>query len=296
MADQPSTELASARFDALDAWDDPAVLDALWEGQLAAVASVRLALPALAAAAAEAAPLLQAGGRLVYAGAGTSGRIAVQDGAELAPTFDWPADRLVLMMAGGEAALVHSVENAEDRADLAVALVERENIGKLDVVIGLAASGTTPWTLACLTAARGRGALTIGVANNPDTSVLEAAAHRILLPTPPEPVAGSTRMGAGTAQKVVLNLFSTLLMIRLGRVYRGRMVDMQARNEKLRRRAERMVRELTGASPELVHAALEQAGGHVKTAVLVVSGHSPEQARVLLERHRGRLRDALGRN
>lgn len=293
MADQPATEHASARFDALDAWDDAAILDTLWEGQLAAVASVRAALPALTAAAAEAAPRLQAGGRLVYAGAGTSGRIAVQDGAELAPTFDWPADRLVLLMAGGEAALLHSVENAEDRADLAAALVERETIGELDVVIGLAASGTTPWTLACLTASRERGALTIGIANNPDTSVLAAAAHPILLATPPEPVAGSTRMGAGTAQKVVLNLFSTLLMVRLGRVYRGRMVDMRARNAKLHRRAERMVQELTGAAPETVRSALAEAGGHVKTAVLVVGGETPEQARVKLERHGGRLRDAL---
>jgi N-acetylmuramic acid 6-phosphate etherase len=289
----PATEHASARYDALDSWNDATILDALWEAQLSAVASIRAALPALAAAAAAAVPLLRRGGRLAYAGAGTSGRIAVQDGAELGPTFDWPPERLILLMAGGDAALTHAVENAEDRADLAAAAVEAAGIGPDDVVIGLAASGNTPWTLACVMTAAARGALTIGISNNPDTRLLAAAAHKILLPTPPEPVAGSTRLGAGTAQKVVLNLFSTLLMIRLGRVYRGRMVDMQARNAKLRHRAERMVQDLTGAGPDVARAALEQAGGRVKTAVLVASGHSPEQAQELLERHQGSLRDAL---
>jgi N-acetylmuramic acid 6-phosphate etherase len=290
----PPTEFASPRFDALDAWNDVTVLDALWEAQLSAVASIRAALPALGAAAAASVPLLRRGGRLVYAGAGTSGRIAVQDGAELGPTFDWPPERLVLLMAGGDTALTRAVENAEDRADLAAAAIEAAAIGPDDVVIGLAASGNTPWTLACVVTAAARGALTIGIANNPDTRLLAAAAHKILLPTPPEPVAGSTRLGAGTAQKVVLNLFSTLLMVRLGRVYRGRMVDMQARNAKLRHRAERMVQDLTGATPDAARAALESAGGRVKTAVLVASGHSPEQAADLLERHQGSLRDALG--
>jgi len=291
--DLPATEVVDARFDALDAWDDGAILTALWEGQMAAVAAVQPALPALAAAAAAAASRLQGGGRLVYAGAGTSGRIGVQDGAELGPTFDWPAERLVLLIAGGEAALIQAIENAEDRADLAASALDTHQIGPADVMIGLAASGRTPFTIACLEDARRRGALTVAVANSPGARLLEVAEHAVLVETGPEPIAGSTRLKAGTAQKVVLNLFSTLVMIRLGHVYRGQMVDMQARNAKLRHRALRMVHGLTGREPEAVRTALEGAGGRVKLAVLLLEGLDRPAAVALLERHGGQLRGAL---
>jgi N-acetylmuramic acid 6-phosphate etherase len=289
----PATEEASPRTCDLDTWDDATILDALWEGQMAAIAAVRPALPAIAEAAAAAAARLGATGRLVYAGAGTSGRIGVQDGAELPPTFDWPEDRLVLLMAGGEAAFTRAIENAEDRRDLAEAAIAANRVGPEDVAIGLAASGTTPFTIACLQAARARGALTVGIANSPGAPLLAAAEHAILVATGPEAIAGSTRMKAGTAQKTVLNLFSTLLMVRLGRVYRGQMVDMLARNAKLRHRAVRMLIGLTGQDAEHVRRALEAAGGKVKLAVLLLEGLDRASAETLLAQHGGNLRAAL---
>ena len=287
---EPATEAVSVRFADIETWGADAMMQALWEGQLAAVAALQPALPALAAAAAAAAARLQIGGRLAYAGAGTSGRIGVQDGAELPPTFDWPPERLVLLMAGGEAALTRAVENAEDRADLAQADVAQAGLGPADVLVALAASGATPYTLACVEAARAAGALTVGIANSPGAPLLAAAEHAVLIETGPEAVAGSTRMKAGTAQKVALNLFSTVVMTRLGRVYRGHMVDMVARNAKLRRRAVRMLRELTGAGAEQAEAALAMAGGRVKVAVLIARGIARDDADALLARHGGDLR------
>jgi N-acetylmuramic acid 6-phosphate etherase len=289
----PATEASSARYEALDAWDVPTILASLWEGQLAAVAALGPALPALSRATEAAVTRLAAGGRLAYAGAGTSGRIAVQDAVELVPTFDWPEDRLVLLMAGGEAALLRSVENAEDQAGVAVAAVEQHAIGPDDVLVGVAASGTTNFTVAAVRAARERGALTIAVANSAHTPLLDAAECPLLIETGAEAVAGSTRMKAGTAQKVALNLFSTAVMVRLGRVYRGQMVDMQARNAKLRARAVRMLRRLADCSPDEAQAALQTAGGRVKLAALIVRGMALADAEALLARHQGNLRAAL---
>jgi len=289
----PATEATSPRFSTMDAWPSHDILDVLLEGQMAAVAAVRPALAALAAAADAAAERFREGGRLAYAGAGTSGRIGVQDGAELAPTFDWPRDRLVFLMAGGDAALTQAVENAEDRDDLARRDVATAGLGAPDVIVGVAASGTTPYTLACLQAAGSAGALTIAIANSPGAPLLAAADHAILIETGAEPIAGSTRMKAGTSQKVALNLFSTLLMTRLGRVYQGQMVDMVARNDKLRARAIRMLQGLTGCTPEAAVSALSQAGGTVKIAVLILRGLSRQDADELLARHQGQLRKAL---
>jgi len=289
----PATESISPRFRDLDAWDARAILETLWQGQLAAVAAVRAALPAIEAAASATVPLLAAGGRIVYAGAGTSGRIGVQDGAELPPTFDWPPDRLVLLIAGGEAALTQSIENAEDDTAAAIAAIERHAIGGNDVMIGLAASGTTPFTVAAVREAARRGALTIGIANTASAPLLVGATCPICVETGAEAIAGSTRMQAGTAQKVVLNLLSTLVMIRLGRVYQGLMVDMQARNEKLRARAVRMLRHLSGRDEAAARAALARAGGRVKLALLVLEGLEPAAGESLLARNGGNLRAAL---
>ncbi len=288
MSDLPQTEGASPRYADIETWPSRSILDALLENQMAAVAAVRPALPALEAAVDAAAQRLRAGGRLAYAGAGTSGRIGVQDGAELPPTFDWPRDRLLLLMAGGETALVRAVEDAEDQTDQA--RIDAAPLGPPDVLIGLAASGATPYTVACIQTARAAGALTIGIANSPASPLLLAAEHPILLPTGPEPIAGSTRMGAGTAQKVALNLFSTLLMTRLGRVYRGQMVDMLARNAKLRRRAVRMLCGLASVDADRAATALAAAGGHLKIALLVLRGMSVAEAAAALERASGDLR------
>jgi N-acetylmuramic acid 6-phosphate etherase len=289
----PATEATSSRYAELDAWDVPTVLSALWEGQLAAVAALGSALPALTLATEAAAKRLAAGGRLAYAGAGTSGRIAVQDAVELVPTFGWPEERLLLVMAGGDKALLRSVENAEDRADEAVQAIETLGIETDDVLVGVAASGTTEFTVTAVRTARSRGALTIAVANSARTPLLDAAEHPVLIETGAEAIAGSTRLKAGTAQKVALNLFSTAVMVRLGGVYRGQMVGMEARNAKLRARAVRMLQGLTNCSAEEARTALQTAGGKVKLAVLMVRGMSFHEAELLLERHRGDLRAAI---
>ncbi|ACL56592.1 N-acetylmuramic acid 6-phosphate etherase [Methylobacterium nodulans] len=289
-----STEGASARYIDLDAWDSLDILKALWEGQLAAVAAVGPALSALAAAAEAAEAGLRREGRLVYVGAGTSGRIGVQDGAELPPTFDWPEDRLGFAVAGGHGALLQAVEDAEDSTADGAAWIAGAGIGPQDVVVGLSASGTTPFTVSALRCARARGAVTIGIANNPGTPVLQQCDHPVLVPTGEEAVAGSTRLKAGTAQKVVLNLLSTLIMIRLGRVYRGRMVAMRATNRKLRARGVAMVAELAACDPEAAARALAEAEGDIKLAVLIGTGATRERAERLLARHEGSLRRALG--
>lgn len=300
-ADRPwatNTERSCPRFSGIDAWEPQDALDAMIEAQLAAVAAVRAARGTIAdaVAAMEARLVGERGGeqgRLIYAGAGTSGRLAVQDGAELMPTFNWPPERLLLFIAGGREALLQAVEGAEDEMARAAELVERHGVRPCDTLIAVAASGTTPFTLACLRRAKRRGALTIGIANNRGTPILDEADHAIFLDTGPEPIAGSTRMNAGTAQRIALNLLSSLLMIRLGRVYRGLMVDVQASNAKLARRREAIVRDLTGRSRAEVRDALARAGGSVKLAVLLLDGCDLDEAREALERAGGRLGTAM---
>ncbi len=287
------TERPSPRYSGIDLWDPLDVLDAMIEGQFAAVAAVRAARPALARAALAMETRLRDGGRLVYAGAGTSGRLAIQDGAELMPTFSWPRERLVLFIAGGEGAMVQAAEGAEDEIEHALELVRHHHIAGQDVLIAVAASGTTPFTLACLREAKRSGALTIGVANNSGTPLLDEAEHPICLETGPEPIAGSTRMNAGTAQRITLSLLSSLVMIRLGRVYAGLMVDVQASNAKLMERQEKMLLHLTGKSSKAVRKALRRAHGSVKVAVLLLEGCDMEEAERVLDRSGGQLRAAI---
>jgi N-acetylmuramic acid 6-phosphate etherase len=287
------TERASPRYSDIDLWDPPDVLEAMLEGQMSAVAAVRAALGPIAQAAGATEARLREGGRLVYVGAGTSGRLAVQDGAELVPTFNWPAERLLLLIAGGKEALLRAAEGAEDQTAQAARLVQQHNIDSPDVVIAVAASGTTPFTLACLREAKRRGALTIGIANNRGTPLLREADCAIPLDTGSEPIAGSTRMKAGTAQRVTLNLLSSLVMIRLGRVHGGLMVDVQAISAKLVRRSEMILHRLTGRGSEDVAEALRRANGSVKLAVLLLHGCSPDEGARVLERAGGRLRSAL---
>ena len=287
------TEQIDPRYVDLDAWPTSEIIAAIYEGQLEAAVAVRNALGAITAAVEEAVPALERGGRLVYAGAGTSGRIGVQDGSELPPTFDWPPDRLVFAMAGGMEALIRSSEGAEDDEQAGAQIMVDAKVGSNDVVIGIAASGTTPFTLACMREAKQRGALTIGIANNRGTPLLEEADHPIFLDTGPEPIAGSTRMKAGTAQKIALNLLSTLLMISLGRVYDGLMVDVQAVNEKLVRRSEDMLVRLTDCGRPAARDALRRAQGSVKLAVMLLNGCDVEKGVRLIDRAGGRLRSAL---
>lgn len=288
-----NTEELSPRYADIDLWQPADILDAMIEGQLASVAAVRAARAQIEHAALAIEGRLRKQGRLVYAGAGTSGRLAVQDGAELMPTFSWPQERLLLLLAGGEAAMTQAIEGAEDDTERAAATIAEHNIGPDDVLIGVAASGSTPFTLTCLREAKRRGALTVGIANNPGAPLLTDAEYPIFLATGPEPIAGSTRMNAGTAQRITLNLLSTLIMIRLGRIYRGMMVEVQACNAKLAKRRERMVAHLTGQSGAPVREALDLARGSVKLAVLLLQGYDLTEAEAVLDRVDGRLRAAL---
>jgi len=287
------TEDINPRYVDLDSWSTADMIAAMHEEQLAAAAAVRGALGAITAAVEDAVPALKRGGRIIYAGAGTSGRIGVQDGSELPPTFDWPVDRVVFAMAGGLDALTRSSEGAEDSAEAGERAMADATVGANDVVIGIAASGTTPFTIGVLRAASAAGAVTIAVANNPDAPLFAVARHRILADTGSEVIAGSTRMKAGTAGKIVLNLISTAVMIRMGRVYRGLMVDMRARNVKLRRRAEVIVGEIVHCPPADAARHLEQADGDLKTAILIGLGRSRSEAAQLLQRHGGNLRAAI---
>jgi N-acetylmuramic acid 6-phosphate etherase len=288
-----TTEDASPRYIDLDVWESDETVSALYETQLAAVAAVGPALGAIAAAVDAATPRLRNGGRLVYIGAGTSGRIAAQDGAELTPTFGWPRERVVIVMAGGEQALLRSVENAEDASDAGAARMQEISIEANDVVLGLAASGATPFTVSAVSTARERGALTIGIANNRGSKLLLISEHPILIETGVEPLAGSTRLKAGTAQKVVLNLFSTTAMVRLGKIYKGMMVEMQATNAKLRERRIEMVVTITSCDRRVAAQAIATADGDIKLAALIALGADNAAARALLEKHAGNLRSAL---
>lgn len=285
------TERRLERYRAADRWPTEEALAAMLDNQMGAFAAVRQALPALATAVqAAVARLRNDSGRLVYVGAGASGRLAVQDGVELYPTFDWPHERLIYVIAGGEAALIQSREGAEDDAEAGAGAISEHAIGPNDVVLGIAASGTTAFTRAAIRAARERGALTIGMANNASAPLLAETEHALLLATGPEFLAGSTRMTAGTAQKLALNLFSTQTMTELGRVYDGLMVNVVASNAKLVERGRRMVKAITGCDDATASEAHEAAGHDVKLAVLLVDGMPLEAARRCLARAKGDLR------
>jgi N-acetylmuramic acid 6-phosphate etherase len=277
-----STERSSPRYASIDLWDAEDIAESIIESQFAAVAAVQAARKEIAAAVVAMKARLEDRGRLIYVGAGTSGRLAVQDGAELAPTFGWPADRLVLLVAGGEEALLRSVEGAEDDAEQGKRMIDQHAVTREDVLIAVAASGTTRFTVACLREAKRRGALTLGIANNKATPILEEADHAIFLDTGSEPISGSTRLKAGTAQKVALNALSTSLMILLGKVYRGLMVDVRAGNEKLEKRSEDMLMQLTGRNRNDARDALSRANGSVKIAVMLLNGCELEFAKRLL--------------
>ena len=285
-----ATEEVDPRFADLDAWSLASAMEAMWEGQLAAVAAIGRALPAITAATNAAREALGDHGRLIYVGAGTSGRVAVQHGAELTPTFAWPQERLHFIIAGGESAFVASVEGAEDDAVDAVKQIDAARLSQNDVVIAVSASGTTPFTEAALREAGAHRAVTIGVANNPGTALLASAKYPVLVETGRELIAGSTRMKAGTAQKVVLNLISTGIMLGLGSVYRGMMVNMQPTNAKLKRRAETMVGRIAGCNETQAARALDQAVGDIKTAALLVLGYDQAEAESILASHKGNLR------
>lgn len=291
---RPATEAAAPRFAGLETWPTADLVGAVLDGQTEAIAAVRAAAKALTRAIEAAAERLKTGGRLIVMGAGTSGRIAVQDLVELRPTFAWPADRSIPLIAGGEGALISAREGAEDAAPEAIAALDAAGVSAADVVIGVAASGGTPFTVAGLHHARAAGALTIALYNSPGAAMALAADHAILLDTGPEVIAGSTRMKAGTAQKAALNALSTGIMVRLGYVHRGKMVEMRPTNAKLRLRAQAMVAELAGVSSDVAAQALDAAGGRITLAVVMLArGLDRAAAESLLARHSGNLTATL---
>ena len=286
------TETIDPGIIGLDTWSDERILAALTDGQRRAIDAVDKARPALAAAAEAIAGRVAKRGRIVYAGAGSSGVIAALDGMELLGTYGWPVERVAFVLAFGDrlAPLTGGEEDDEDAARAGIAALALDGD---DVVIAIAASGTTPYTLAAVAAARPAGALTIGIANNAGTPLLDAAEIPVFLDSGPEVIVGSTRMGAGTAQKAAVNLISTLTMIRLGHVYDGLMVNLRADNRKLHGRSARMLRHITGAGEAEIAAALDQAGGSVKRAALILNGLAPEAADRALADAGGNLRTAL---
>lgn len=288
------TEKPNPDHSNLDAYSIEQLVDAFVEDQQGAIAAVRAAQRDIAAAVAAAVPRVEAGGRLVYVGAGTSGRLGLLDSVELYPTFSWPKERSVALLAGGERAVYEAIEGAEDDEASGGAAVRAASVGPNDVVILLAASGTTPYVLGALFAAREVGALTIGIANNANAPVEHEADLGVTLDTGPELISGSTRLKAGTAQKIALNTLSSAIMVRLNKVYGNLMVDLRPTNAKLKRRAVMLTMLATGADEDTAKRALERCGFQVKVAILAIARELPiDDAQARLDAARGNLRLAL---
>lgn len=290
----PATEQRNPATNAIDRMNPLEIAQAMNAEDARVAEAVRHELPQIAAAMQVIAERLRAGARLIYLGAGTSGRLGALDAVECPPTFNIPADRVIACVAGGADALAGATEFAEDDAELGRADIERLAAGPLDVVVGISASGSTPYTLGGLAAARERGAYTIGLACNAG-SPLERLVNIMIAPrVGPEVIAGSTRLKAGAAQKMVLNTLSTGAMILLGKTYGNQMVDVQATNDKLRARARAIVETATGLEAAEAAALLRQADGDTKVAILIGrAGLTPVAARAQLAAHDGNLRRAL---
>ncbi|MFE9879847.1 N-acetylmuramic acid 6-phosphate etherase [Streptomyces sp. NPDC005784] len=258
--------------------------------------AVAAQLPLIAAAIDAIAERMSRGGRLIYAGAGTAGRLGVLDASECPPTFNTEPSQVVGMIAGGPTAMVTSIEGAEDSRELAAADLDALAVTADDTVVGVSASGRTPYAVGAVEHARKQGALTIGLSCNAHSALAAAADHGIEVVVGPELLTGSTRLKSGTAQKLVLNMLSTITMIRLGKTYGNLMVDVRASNEKLRARSRRIVALATGASDEEIERALAATDGEVKNAILTILGDvdGPTAAR-LLEESEGHLRAALAK-
>ncbi|HEV7274931.1 MAG TPA: N-acetylmuramic acid 6-phosphate etherase [Devosiaceae bacterium] len=295
MSNSPlGTEAVDPHYAGLDTWADDAILAALLESQQRALQRVAPAIPALGEAAQLAAKCLAADGRLVYLAAGSPALVALGDALEIPQTYGVPRDRILLLLAGGEAITRDLTGVEEDNAEAARQQVEEAGIGSTDCLVAISASGSTRFTVAGLEAARTAGAATVGIAGNAGAPLLAAAEVAVLLETGPEVISGSTRLGAGTAQKAALNMLSTLIGVRLGHVHDGLMVNVRADNEKLRARAARIVASIAKVDTEAAREALNATGGEVKPAVLIAAGaKGPPEAGELLRASQGHLRAAL---
>ena len=290
------TESSNTRHADLDLYPIAQLVDTLVDDQLDAVNAVRASRRALTQAVTAAVPRIAAGGRLVYVGAGTSGRLGLLDSVELYPTFSWPRERALSVMAGGLAAVMEAAEGAEDNEAQGAADLMAHAPTPNDVVLAIAASGRTPYVLGALRKARAAGALTIGIANNPGSAIAGEAEIGITLDTGPEVISGSTRLKAGTSQKIALNSFSSALMVRLHKVYGNLMVDLRPTNAKLVQRAIALTVQASGAPAEVARQTLESCAFQVKVAIVALKlGVPVARAQALLADVDGDVRQAIKR-
>ena len=293
----PTTELVNPNTDNLDRLPTVEMLERINDEDAKVAAAVRVALPQIARAVDVIADALRAGGRLVYVGAGTSGRLGCLDAAECLPTFGVPPEMVFGIIAGGERALLRAVEGAEDDREAGEAAMDAADVGPNDVVVGISASGGAPYVRGAVTRAKARGArATVSVVNSPNAPLSGDVDIAVEVVTGPEVIQGSTRLKAGTGQKLVLNMLTTGAMVRIGKTYGNRMVDVQTTNKKLVSRARRLVRELGRVdSDEAADALLSQAGGSVKRAIVLARrGVDPDEAERLLAEANGFLSVVLG--
>jgi N-acetylmuramic acid 6-phosphate etherase len=289
-----ATEASDPRFAEIDRMSVAELAVTMNEADATVPAAVQRSLPQIVPAIEAASERMAQGGRLVYVGAGTPGRLGIVDASECPPTFSTPPELVFAIMAGGPGAIVTPVEGAEDDAEAGIAAIDESGITPLDTVVGIASSGRTPYVIAAVRRARERGALTVGLSCNTGTALSAAAEHGIEVEVGPEVLAGSTRLKSGTAQKLVLNMFSTIVMVRQGKAYGNLMVDLRATNHKLRERAIRMVQTIARVDRDAAKSALERADFDVKVAsTMLVRGEDPETARTRLTAAAGRLRTAL---
>lgn len=290
-----TTETVDPRFDGIDRMTVAELAATMNEADATVPLAVGRALPSIVPAIEAVSDRMAQGGRLVYVGAGTPGRIAILDASECPPTFSTPPELVFAIMAGGAEAMVTPTEGAEDDAEAGRAAVDAARIGPGDSVVGIASSGRTPFVVAALVRARERGALTVGLSCNEGTPLSAVVEHPIEIGVGPEIITGSTRLKAGTAQKLVLNMFSTIAMVRQGKTYGNLMVDLKPTNRKLRERAARMVARIGGTDLDSARHALESTDYDVKVAAVILRlGLDIESARRRLDAAGGRLRAALG--
>jgi N-acetylmuramic acid 6-phosphate etherase len=288
------TEQRNPRSPGLDAKSTTEILRILNREDSRVASAVRRELPRIARAVDAIVKSIRRGGKVVYAGAGTSGRLGVLDAAECPPTFGTPPRMVQAIIAGGERALRYAVEGAEDSADKGARDLAATRIKRGDVVVGIAASGATPYVLGAIGLAKRHGAVTVGITSNPRSLLARQASIAIAPDTGQEAIAGSTRMKAGAAQKMVLNLLSTASMVRLGRIYGNWMIYVALTNQKLRRRGERILEEAAGASPSAARHALRQSGHNLPVAlIMLMTGANRRDAQQRLAKSRGNVREAV---
>lgn len=288
------TEQVDAKFHMLDVMTVSELLLAMNESDAEVPKAISLVLPRIEKAIEGVIDRMLQGGRLIYIGAGTSGRLGVLDAAECGPTFSITSDQVVAFIAGGDSAIKNPAEGAEDMPELGITDLQSINVGQLDCIVGIAASGRTPYVMGAIEYARSVGALTIALTSNPNSQIGKISDHALDIDSGPELLAGSTRLKSGTAQKLVLNMISTVSMVRLGKTFGNLMVDLQVSNEKLADRAVRIIQTATGSTKIEANEALKASGHEVKVAILMLLLHiEPQIARERLQASSNRIREAL---